>query len=189
LISELGTMKPNGYNMTSGGEGHPGVSSTDETKKKISNALKGKMAGENNPRYGVKVSDETRKKMSDAAKGKIISEQTKKKMSEAHSGERNHFFGVTGINNPLYGRSIPAEVVAKRAAALRGRILTDEHKRNISKVRSKAVIDSKSGKEYRSVKHLAEELNINYSTAKSYMSGQAKCPDWFHYYYKNEVKG
>lgn len=41
-----------GYNMTDGGEGTPGKSVSDETKQKISNALKGKMVGEKNPNYG-----------------------------------------------------------------------------------------------------------------------------------------
>ena len=44
--------RKNGYNMTDGGEGTPGKYVSDETKQKISNALKGKMVGEKNPNYG-----------------------------------------------------------------------------------------------------------------------------------------
>lgn len=39
------------------------------------------------------VSNETKKKMSDAQKGKIYSEETKKKISDAQKGENNHMWG------------------------------------------------------------------------------------------------
>jgi hypothetical protein len=48
---------------------------TDETKKKLSEAQKGK-----------KLSDDTKKKMSEAHKGMKASDDTKKKLSEAHKG-------------------------------------------------------------------------------------------------------
>jgi group I intron endonuclease len=105
-IKELNTKKPNGYNLTDGGEGcsgyqcseehklknslaksgvnHPnwGKHLSDETKKKISDATKGirrslGMTGHHH-------SDESRKKMSEVRKGKHFSEETRKKMSEAH---------------------------------------------------------------------------------------------------------
>lgn len=43
LISSLGCMVPNGYNITTGGEGRPGFKVSDETKAKISAAHKGKI--------------------------------------------------------------------------------------------------------------------------------------------------
>ena len=69
---------------------------SEETKKKLSEAMKGKQKseetkkklseankGENNPNYGKHFSEETRKKMSEAQKGKHLSEETRKKISEA----------------------------------------------------------------------------------------------------------
>lgn len=58
-----------------------------KSKEHINNHRKsliegGKVAGENNPRYGVEVSEETRQKMSKSLKGKFV-----------------------GENNPMYGRS------------------------------------------------------------------------------------
>lgn len=50
--------------------------------------LHGKMrTGEKAPMYGKQHSDETKKKIGEAAKGRKLSEETKKKMSESHKGK------------------------------------------------------------------------------------------------------
>jgi len=63
---------------------------TEEHKRNISEALK--KAGIKPPsRKGIPISEETRKKMSEAAKErKKMSDETKRKMSEARTGEKNH---------------------------------------------------------------------------------------------------
>jgi len=80
---------------------------TEETIKKMQNAAKGKYIGENNPMYGRKHSKETKEKigqsskirifdniaryhMSLANKGKIISKETREKISKAHIGKHYH---------------------------------------------------------------------------------------------------
>lgn len=80
------TDKAIGYNLTFGGDG---CVPNDETRRKISDVLK----GENNPNFGKHHSDEARKKMSEAKQGennywygKQRSTETKQKMSEAHKG-------------------------------------------------------------------------------------------------------
>lgn len=65
LIVEFGTMVPNGYNLTAGGDGVFGFKHKSETIKEFSNS-----------RRGIKVSEET-----------------KLKMRLAKTGEKNHFFG------------------------------------------------------------------------------------------------
>ena len=93
------------YNITPGGQGgalHKGMHHSEKTKKKISEAMKGK----NNPRYGKPawnrgkhLSEETKRKLSEAKKGKNkgrpsprkgthLSEETKRKMSESWKGKR-----------------------------------------------------------------------------------------------------
>lgn len=62
---------------------------TEEHRRKISEAMKGKRAGENNPFYGMTHSEETRRKLSDVMKGnkncvgRKISEETRQKILEA----------------------------------------------------------------------------------------------------------
>ena len=58
-------------NRTNGGEGTSGATRSDETRKKISEAMKN-------------ISEETRRKLSEAMSGKTHTEESKKKMSEAH---------------------------------------------------------------------------------------------------------
>ena len=59
---------------------------SEETRKKMSEAQKGKQ-----------LSEDTRKKIAEARKGKRLSEEHKRKLSEAHKG--NHWYnnGVTSI--------------------------------------------------------------------------------------------
>jgi group I intron endonuclease len=63
-----------------------GITRTEEEKRNISTAKKGKGMGEDNPFYGKKHSEETRKKMSLSHSGAVVSEETKRKMSESHKG-------------------------------------------------------------------------------------------------------
>ena len=65
---------------------------SEETKKKISAAHKGKKLSDETKRKigeanrGKQLSEETRKKISEAHKGKHLSEETKRKISEGHRG-------------------------------------------------------------------------------------------------------
>jgi hypothetical protein len=112
-------------NKTYGGDGASGAIKSEKTRKKLSEANKGK----NNPNYGKSLSEETRKKLSEANKGKnnpnygkSLSEETRRKMSEARKGE----------NNPNYGKSLSEETRRKMSEAQKGKILSEEHKRKIS---------------------------------------------------------
>jgi len=80
-IEKYNTIRPNGMNMTLGGDGSCGYQYSDEQRKKISDANKGK-----------KPSTETKKKMSLARKGKAGTKHTKlfkKKMSDMRNGSNN----------------------------------------------------------------------------------------------------
>jgi hypothetical protein len=78
-------------NLTNGGEGKSGFVMSDDTKNKISKAVK----GENHPLYGKTPSEETKKRMSIANKGRVISDEWRKKMSDSRKG-RPGTYGFKG---------------------------------------------------------------------------------------------
>ena len=69
------------------GNGNPfyGKHHSQETKEKLS--------GENNGMYGKHLSEQARKAISEANKNKVVSEETRKKLSLAVSGEKNGMYG------------------------------------------------------------------------------------------------
>lgn len=68
-----------------------GKSPSEETKKKISETLRGKLEGKNNPHYGKHHSKETRRKLSELAKERL-------------KNPRNH---------PMYGKHLSQEAIEK----------------------------------------------------------------------------
>lgn len=107
-----------GYNISPGGEGVP---LSEETKKKISEANKGRFVGEKSPNYGKKMSDETKRKLSEAKKGK-------------YCGKDNPNYGnhkLAGENNPFYGQHHSEETKEKLRQANLGRKHSDETKKRI----------------------------------------------------------
>ena len=109
------------HNRTDGGDGVSGYIPSEETRKKISVATKGK----NHPMYGKTLSDETKRKISEKTRGKKIkpfteehrrklsvasknlSEETRKKLSDANRGE----------SNPNYGKTASEETKRKMSEA------------------------------------------------------------------------
>jgi group I intron endonuclease len=89
----IGVTKANnpefGYNLTAGGEGTVGLKFSDEHRKNLSEAHKWQV-GENSPSYGRIVSEETRKKMSEAKIGRQTHPQSleaRLKIGAAHIGK------------------------------------------------------------------------------------------------------
>lgn len=90
-----------------------------ETKKKISDANKGRYIGEMNPMYGKNIRDymseenynKWRENISNTRKGKVLTKETKIKLSNALKGKRRtfelkeHLRKINeGKGNPMYGR-------------------------------------------------------------------------------------
>ena len=69
------------HNKNRTGEKNPnfGKHHSEETRKKMSEALK----GEKNPNFGKHQSEDTRKKLSESLKGRTFTEEWRKKISEA----------------------------------------------------------------------------------------------------------
>ena len=73
-----------------------------------------------------KISEEHRRKISEAQKGKkpnnygkSPSEETRRKMSEVQKGEKNHMYGRTGEKHPNYGKTHSDETRRKISEARR----------------------------------------------------------------------
>ena len=92
------------HNRTNGGDGVSGAVVSDETRRKRSEALKGK------PR-----SKEIRRKISEAHKGKTHSEKSRRNMSESQKG-----------------KAFSEETKRKLSEAKKGKTFSEEHKRKLS---------------------------------------------------------
>ncbi len=130
-IELLNTKSPNGYNLTSGGEGMP--SPSDETRAKLSEAKRGK----NSPWWGKSLSEEHKEKLRQAKLGKKFSDSHKENLSKAHKGV------LAGNKHPLYGKTVSKETRQKLSIAAKGRKLSPEHKRKIGEANRRRWIQKK----------------------------------------------
>lgn len=95
-IKELNSLLPNGYNISTGGEGgdtYTNNPNREEIIKKISQ----KLSGENNYFFGKHHSDETKKKISDSHKGLLVGDKNgmfgKKHSKESIEKMRKNYSG------------------------------------------------------------------------------------------------
>ena len=143
------------HNLTDGGDGASGAIKSEKTRKKLSEANKGKnnpnygkslseetrrkmseaRKGENHPNYGKSLSEETRRKMSEAHKGKTHSEEHKRKNSEAHKGKTHSEETKKKLSEANIGKTLSEEHKRKMSEVQKGKIRSEEHKRKMSDVR------------------------------------------------------
>lgn len=75
---------------------------SEDTKRRMSNAHKGKISGENNPHYGKHLSEEHRRKISESNKGRCFSDEHRKHLSESLKGKPSNRSNVViqySLNN------------------------------------------------------------------------------------------
>ena len=151
-------------NMNWGGRGvTSGMHHTKETKEKISEKMKGKMGGKNNPMYGKHNSEEAKKKISEKLKGIRRSEETKKKLSEKMKGK------MVGKNNPMYGKHHSEETKQKMSESHKGKKLSEKTKRKMSesfKGRKLSEEHKQKISESNKGKHHSEEAKMKMSESK-----------------------
>ena len=119
-IAKYNTVRPNGYNLSHGGEG--GGSPSEETRKRIGAAHRGRIHSKETREKlslalrGHPVSKETREKIGATGRGRIHSKETREKIGAAHRG-----------------RIHSKETREKISLAHRGKVFSSEHRRNLSK--------------------------------------------------------
>lgn len=128
-IKEYNTKAPNGYNLTDGGDGIFGWEPSYEYRQKCSERVKQLHKNKKVGMYGKTHTEETKQKMSESLKGnqnclgRVLSEETKSKISTSHKGKtlsnstkkkisENHH-NVSGKNNPMYGKKHSPETIEK----------------------------------------------------------------------------
>jgi hypothetical protein len=114
-----------------------GKTHTEETKQKMRKP-KPSVRGKNHYLWNKTVSDQTRKKQSDAKKGdknpmfgKQISDSHREKLRETKAGKNHPMFGRRGKNNPRYGLRHSEEVKEKMRTSSTGKLHSEETKAKI----------------------------------------------------------
>ena len=154
---------------------------SDETRDKISKALKGKYTGENNHLYRKHPSEETRRKMSEARKGITLSEETRKKISEAQKGE----------NNNNFGKHFSEEHRKKISESNKGKVVSEETKKKLSEAKSIPVVqltlDGKLVNVYASAEE-ARRNGFNPSNLRSCLKGRRKTHGGYKWMYLSDYE-
>lgn len=133
---------------------------TDESRKRMSEAQKGKKSF----RYGKKMTEHDKQKLSQAKKGIKLSEAHKEKLRAAKIGKK-----------------LTQDHKLKLSKANKNKIFSEEHRKNLSKANlgsksycAKKVKDTVTGKEWGCLKDAAKEFELNYSTIKGWMHKKNK---------------
>lgn len=123
-IKEFNTFGKAGYNMTSGGEGRRDCKASEETKRKISLAGKGRVPTE-----------ETRKKLSLANMGHKCTEETREKLRKASTGKKAKPEKIEKIKVALSQRVIKDSTREKLRNNMLGKPKSPEHIANVKKAK------------------------------------------------------
>ena len=141
-IKKYDTVRPNGYNLTTGGDSGK---RTIETSRKISKSLTGKKLSESHRKSlseshkgispsnkGKKASKELRQKLSEAHKGIYPSEETRRKRSQAATGRRHTEETKRKLSEQRKGKPLSKEHRQKLSESHKGKPLSAEHRKKLS---------------------------------------------------------
>ena len=96
-IKEYNSLSPNGYNLTTGGEGTPGFSRPQTTEEKVKRKESNKEFYIKHPEAKIRASENTKKLWENDDYRKRVTEGQKKYYKE-------HPDKFVGENNPMYGK-------------------------------------------------------------------------------------
>ena len=124
-IAAFGTKKPNGYNMTDGGDGVIGLVFTPAIRQKLKEAARRNNSAQYLPRYGTfkgkTRSPESRRKIGLAGVGRECKPESREKLRQAHLGRKKSEIELANIRSA--------------AVLRRGRPMSEEQKKKISEAK------------------------------------------------------
>lgn len=174
-IKEYSTLVPKGYNLTGGGEG--ASNPCEETRHK----LRESKLGFKNPNFGKPLSDETKRKLSQSLKGRNFSSEHRNKISKALQGDRNGMYGgnfsdthrermSSSRKNFLYNTDQGKEIVDKFTQSVSGK--NNINRRN-PKYRTRALHIHKLRKENPNWSYykIASEIGCSPSRVREILKG------------------
>lgn len=120
----------------------------NESLAKVNGFFGRDTSGENHPKFGDKLSEETKKKISDALTGRIESEETRKKKSLSKLGDKNSFYGrkhseetkdkisesKKGIEPWNKGIPMSEDDKKKLSESKKGKKISDETRKKLSEI-------------------------------------------------------
>ena len=163
FIDEYNSMNRNfGYNMTSGGKGGSGIIVSEETRRKISVAAKGRI-----------MKEETKIKLSKALKGRIFSEEHKRKIGEANRRRVVTEETKQKLREYNTGLKQSTETIAKRVAKTKGKVQKPNPQRAIN-ISKRYIITFPDGheEEIRNMAKFCRENGLNKSSMCDVIKGR-----------------
>lgn len=148
----------NGYNLVEATDS--GRTLSEETRQRMSNARKGKFAGENNPNFGRKHTEEERKRMSEQLVGKY-----------------------RGLFSHRYGAVASEETRAKQSASRKASPAAQSHMAKMNAAKSKRVLCKETGAVYASAREAARETGFSQGNISSVCRGVYKQAYGYHWEY------
>ena len=147
--------------------------------KQEKNPFNGRPTGQVYPEH----TKETRRKLSEARKGKKFSEEHKKKISEAMKGRKLSEQHIKKMSESRKGKNHSQESKKKMSEAMKGRKFSDEHKKKIGESNKIPVIQySKEGefiKQWPSLTDASESLGIHHGNISKVCKGKRKTAGGF----------
>lgn len=188
LISEYRTQdREFGYNKSSGGElSGLGVKASPELKARISERLKGK----NNHNYGKHLSEETRRKLSEAKLGTKLSLETRRKIGEANKNVVRTDEWKAHLSASLTGRKLSDQRKSEISACLYKKWKDEEYRSMMVEAHSganshkaKKVLCVETNEVFDCIKYACEKYNLHSSAISSVCRGKLKTTGGYHWKY------
>ena len=167
-----------GYNLTTGGEGAPGAKRSEHTRRLMAQSKKGDKNPMKNVEFKLRMVESLKEYYRNYG-SKPLSEEARKKISLANSGEKNGMYGKTGEQNPSFGRDWTKYVTDEQLVEFRRR-RSECMKGEKNPMYGKSAM---KGKHYEVLTWVDERGNLHYMCEKA---KKRYHPDWKLYEENNE---